>query len=524
VVRGRAPRHRGVYVGEVIKVLQHAVQVKTTIDLKPGDGLVFDAASWRSPDEKEEGGSIYSVKHLKGEVLLEFANHQIDFSRIRKGDLVWRTHDPQLAKIYKPITDATEAVYTRPLSFSVKARASEELVVTATSENKSVTVRGNIKLEPAQKRALDKHYLHEHLGKLGGTPFHLENVSLDAKDSLFVPVSEINALRREAVERLLALRIVQDKTASKLVMQQTLEHLESHVQSISTHHTRLHVLVRTPEQLEAALEMNPESITLDYLELYGLKPSVEKIKAVGIRCRVASPRILKPTEQNVLKFLLSLECEILVRSTGLLYDLQHAKGVMYSGDFSLNCANAISAHMYLDMGVSSITPTHDLNAQQIADLTKYVLPEKLEVIAYQHLPVFHTEHCVFCRFLSAGTDYTNCGHPCESHRIALKDKQGREHPVMADVGCRNTVFGAEAQTAAKHLEMWLKAGLRDFRLEFVHETALQVKEVIKAFQQAFAGQKSFGWLEQQLKHLSPTGITEGSLFVPEDFSHLPPLL
>jgi U32 family peptidase len=71
------------------------------------------------------------------------------------------------------------------------------------------------------------------------------------------------------------------------------------------------VLVRTPEQLTAALAVRPASITLDYLDLYGLKPAVERVKTAGIRCRVASPRILKPAEQAVVCFLLSLACEVL---------------------------------------------------------------------------------------------------------------------------------------------------------------------------------------------------------------------
>ncbi len=524
VVRGRAPRHRGVQVGQVTQVFRNEIQVKTDIEIKAGDGLVFDAASWRSPDEKEEGGNVYSVELSQDNIVsLEFGNGQIDYSRIRAGDLVWRTHDPQLAKIYKPIIEASEPLYTRALSFKVQATLDNPLVISAnTQEGLSVMVKGNIVAALAQKRALDEAYLREHLGKLGATPFHLQDVSLDASEALFVPVSEINALRREAVEQLLELRIQKPKAQTKLVMQETLEHLQNQP---SLQHTpaRLHVLVRTAEQLEAAFEMHPESITLDYLELYGLKPSVEKIKSAGVRCRVASPRILKPTEQNILKFLLSLDCEILVRSGGLLQDLKD-KGLKLTGDFSLNAANAISANLFLEMGLNSITPTHDLNAQQIADLTQYVAAENLEVISYQHLPVFHTEHCVFCRFLSTGTDYTNCGHPCETQRMALKDKQGRQHPVMADVGCRNTVFGAEAQSGAKHLELWLQAGLRDFRLEFVHESGLQTKQVIAAFQQTLSGQKQASWLEKELKRLSPSGITEGSLFVPEDFSHLPQLL
>lgn len=537
VVRGRAPRHRGVQAGEVVKVLRNAVHVKAKLELKRGDGLVFDAASWRSPDEKEEGGSVYNVQLIKDNVvLLEFGNGEIDFSRIRVGDLLWRTHDPQLNRIYKPITEAKEPVYTRPVNFEAVARRGEFLSITATIENGlGATAVSSVRLELASKRALDENILREHLGKLGGTAFHLGDVKLDSSEILFIPISELNAIRRNLVEQLVTLRTQQTKTETHQVIASELEKLpninEHDISArgfnpLSTQvKTSLHILVRTPEQLGAALETKPESITLDYLELYGLKPSVEKVKAAGILCRVASPRILKPTEQNVLKFLLSLECDIVVRSGGLLYDLQQLPDKpKLIGDFSLNAANVLSAQMFLEQGLESITPTHDLNAEQIADLAKRIDPEKIEVIAYQHLPVFHTEHCVFCRFLSTGTDYTNCGHPCEKHRVALRDKQGRLHPVMADVGCRNTVFGAEAQTGAKHLQMWLEVGLTQFRLEFVHESAAQVKQVTTAFQKALSGEKSFEVLQKELAKISPSGVTEGSLFIPQDFSHLPQLL
>jgi hypothetical protein len=35
--------------------------------LKPGDGVVFDAADWRSPEEPEEGGRVFAARsHLNG--------------------------------------------------------------------------------------------------------------------------------------------------------------------------------------------------------------------------------------------------------------------------------------------------------------------------------------------------------------------------------------------------------------------------------------------------------------------------
>jgi putative protease len=282
---------------------------------------------------------------------------------------------------------------------------------------------------------------------------------------------------------------------------------------------QLHLLVRNAEQLAAAIELRPASITLDYLDLYGLRPSVERVKQSGIAARVASPRVLKPGEARILNFLLSLDCAILVRPAGLLHALRDVEHPPLTGDFSLNAANSLTAETYLALGVDRLTPTHDLNAAQVAELARTSGASKIEVVAYQHLPVFHTEHCVFCRFLSTGTSYKDCGRPCEKHRVELQDSSGRAHPVLADVGCRNTVFGAEAQEASRHLDSWKRAGIRHFRLEFVHEPAEEVKQVGRAFASALAGKITLQQLAAELKRTAQT--TEGSLFIPADYLKLP---
>ena len=192
------------------------------------------------------------------------------------------------------------------------------------------------------------------------------------------------------------------------------------------------------------------------------------------------------------------------------------------GDFSLNAANAVTAAEFFELGLSHLTPTHDLNAAQVAELARQSGADRIEAVAYQHLPVFHTEHCVFCRFLSTGTSYLDCGRPCEEHRVALRDDAGRAHPVMADVGCRNTVFGAEAQHAGRHLDGWLAAGIRRFRLEFVHESARAGHARQRgSFEDVLAGRRPAGELAQLLARAAPQGLTEGSLYVPEGYLTLP---
>jgi hypothetical protein len=85
---------------------------------------------------------------------------------------------------------------------------------------------------------------------------------------------------------------------------------------------------------------------------------------------------------------------------------------------------------------------------------------QLEAIVHQHLPIFHTEHCVFCRFLSTGNSYLDCGRPCEANALHLRDGAGHDHLVLADEGCRNTVFNAQAQSGAGPLKNGLAA--RDY--------------------------------------------------------------
>jgi len=512
VVRGRAPRHRGLLMGRVDRVLVDAVVVAAK-GVKAGDGVVFDSADWRSPQEPEEGGRVFEARTQRdGKLELRFANRAVNFSRIRAGDLVWRTSDPDLDKVVRALP-----VHSQIVDVKAIARESAPLETTWTLRDRpvSVSVAGPI-LERAEQRTLTSEQLTQQLGRLGGTPYAMGKLELSIEGSPFAPVSVLNKLRRAAVQALSEVQ-ARPRQIEVHAVSPTLQRPSP----TATVTPQLHVLVRTPEQLEAAIAMRPASITLDYLELYGLRPSVERVQEAGLEARVASPRVLKPAEERIVHFLLKLECPILVRSAGLLDSLRQMDPPELFGDFSLNAANAVTARMLLDLGLSRLTPTHDLNAAQIVGLTEAVAGLSLEPVAYHHLPVFHTEHCVFCRFLSKGTSHLDCGHPCEKHRIALRDERGNAHPVMADVGCRNTVFGAEAQEASSHLGVWLDAGLRHFRLEFVHESPEQVTRVIRAFRDTLAGRHTFDELARTLKRISPTGTTEGSLFVPKGYASLP---
>jgi putative protease len=215
-------------------------------------------------------------------------------------------------------------------------------------------------------------------------------------------------------------------------------------------------------------------------------------------------------EEWTLKQVRSCEADgYLVRN----YDhLQFFTGDRRIGDFSLNIANRLSADYFKNkFGLERVTASYDLNFTQLEALLRAAPPAWFEVTIHQHIPMFHMEHCVFCAFLSQGTDYTNCGRPCDRHDLKLRDRVGAEHPVKADVGCRNTVFNALAQTGADYVSRMISLGVRHFRLEFLNESPGQVTQTIGKYQQLLRGEISGSEVWRELKLLNQLGVTRGQI-------------
>lgn len=527
LVDGTFPKSRGVYLGKVEQILRDGVVCRLEAPLKRGDGIVFDAGD---PTKKEEGGRVYDVRR-KGVKLEGGADEgwvvdivpgrsDVDLRRLHVGDRIWKTNDPALDKALRQTYETEKPYRVFPVDVRVEGRTGEKLTTWWTDVQKGVTVQvdSEIALETAQKRPMDAALLEEQFGRLGGTIFQLNTLEVRLEGEVIVPMRELNNIRRRAVELLAG-----ERPKPPVYVKRQVEVYSDAAAGTGAVRGRvdskLTALCRSLPQVEAALAAGVKSIYADFEFIKQFPAAVEAVRKAGAEIALATPRIHMPGENGYHANILRLQPDaVLVRNTGALYYyLRHrqenpgARHPRLIGDFSLNIANHKAVDLFLEAGCDLVTPSYDLNIQQMIDLLERSDTSRMEIVIHQHLPMFHTEHCVYCTFMSEGTDFTNCGRPCEDHRASLQDRIGMAHPVRVDEGCRNTVYNAIEQSGAEYLNHFRDLGVAAYRVEFLEETPDQVTEVIDLYNRALRGEISGTQVWKTLKATNQLGVTRGQL-------------
>jgi len=519
LVHARFGKKRGVYLGEVTRVYadREAITLNPIADIKAGDGIVFDCGH---PEVREEGGRVYEVFKGNGnnsETMLSFGRGAVNFRQVSIGDRLWKTSDPELDKKVRQTYAGDVPQFQRSIDLEIHGEVNQPLIAIARDEMGSVVqVESEILLVPAQNQPLTTDKLKTQLGRMGNTPVCLGNLTNHLVGDLMLPVSALNHIRRELVNKLTEIR--SQPKQWQLSPTGQLKDLLPEVGKVVLNPPQLIILVRKLDQIPAAIA---SGAVLIYCELEDPRKYREAVQLVRTAKQtninppqifVAPPRITKTGENWILEQVRSSDADgYLIRN----YDqLEFFKTDRCVGDFALNVANPLTAdHFYQNYTLERLTASYDLNIDQLTALIRSCPRDWFEVTIHQHMPMFHMEHCVFCAFLSDGTDYRNCGRPCEEHQVKLRDRVGTEHILQADAGCRNTVFNGVAQTGAEYIHRLIELGVYNFRIEFVDESPAQISQTIGYYQQLLGGQISGTELWKDLNLIDRLGVTRGSLGV-----------
>jgi len=510
-------KKRGILLGTVRAVGRNYIEIENRKSLqptqsdgqafkiehaKPGDGVVFENLA---DTNHEQGGRIYAVTGNR----LTFEQGRLDPDKIAVGTRVWKTSDPalerELKKSWQARIEGTDARKS-PLTLLFSGQAGQPLAVQAGE----ITVTSRTPLQPAQKFGLTPAALADIFSRLNDTPYRLEALDYDQLGAVYLAKSDLNHLKHELVKALEA-REVASRQSPGVTLREALDDL------YSTLHTppsailpSLPVLCRTTEQIEAALHCGIQTLYADFEDIRRYKEAVSLARGCA-EIFLATPRIQKAGEQGFFKLIEKAAPDgVLIRNVGAISYFQNSP-LRTVGDFSLNVSNPASAAVFLSRGLERVTISYDLNITQVLALLAAAPADRFELTIHQHMPMFHMEHCVFAAFLSKGSTFLDCGRPCDTHRVHLRDRVGIAHPLRADVGCRNTLFNAAAQTGAAHFEDLRAAGLRHFRIELLEETPAETVKILSVYQALLGGKSSGKSLWRDLKAQAQLGVTRGTL-------------
>lgn len=504
LVDGTYSAHRGVELGKILAVKNKMISVKSTTTLKAGQGLLI------IHHKEEVGSKIFAVKKIGDTQEVELTNK----IEVAAGDTVYLNSDEVNNRKWQKGWSSREFQKRIPLDMKITGRLDSQLVVEVTDpEGRSLKVLSEENLSLAQSRPLSAHDILIELGSLGASVYSQGRTVVEMDDNLFINHKVLKNVRKTLIEKMNELRLKRDTAPVKPFPQ-------IKFQEKSSADGKLTILLRSKKQVETMagefnqikpLMSNIFAVILDFEFGKDYGPSIEMVRSLGLKVALATTRILKPKEYYNLNTLIRHNPDfILVRNLGALNYLKEKSQISLIGDFSLNITNSHSLDYVLSKGLTSVNLSYDLNQEQLLGLIN-AHPAGVEVTIHQYMPEFHMEHCVFAAFLSQGHSFKDCGKPCESHELKLKDPYNNWHYLKADQECRNTFFKATPQSASFMIDELKKRGVKHFRMEALDEAGNELMLKVKTYLELVSGIVTSQQLVEKLKMVETYGLSTGQL-------------
>lgn len=351
-----------------------------------------------------------------------------------------------------------------PVDLHFSAAESGLKLTVSDGETAALTVTDPAPVERAQNRPATRETVEKNLSKTGGTPFFVRDMEIKLADGLMLPASRLNALRREALDRLLAQR-------GEPPCRRWIPFQNSEIRHTNDRFIGYTVEVRSLAQIAPALcENPPATIYCDLRALTDDPDAVRPLVARGLPLAAQLPRIWHDRERDDLTRRLDLLKKlgietVCAQNLGQL-ELLRGRGFTVHGGFGLNAANSRTLDTLAELGVSRQTLSFELRLPQMRDLDK---PVETELIVYGHLPLMIFENCAIRR----KTGKCNC----KNGLTCLTDRTGQAFPLLPAYGCRNELFNSQPVWLADRPGDYERLGVQYGRVMFTTEPPARCAEV-----------------------------------------------
>jgi len=460
----KKPNHIGIPIGEVIGYNPNKghVKVKLSKNLNLGDGIVINDSSCKISElmdgkhniKSANKGQIITIGRIKG--------------KIRNGDRVYRT---VLEKLNKEIIQfSSKENVKRDIAAKVYLKENEniKLEIQDLESKIEISLEEETVVSKAQHNGLSKKRIEEQLSKTGNTPFEIKQIQIIAGENITVPISALNSIRRNALERLEEKLLHSFKRNIKVKLDN-----EDIIDNKQNSHVKVSILLNIiKNEIDYSKLTNLDNM---YIPFRLFLSSKEKVKEI---CENFNTYVLLPaiTKSNYEKLIENNLREILDKKIKgiVISNLSHLKilekyeneikDLDIIANYTLNILNNNTVRELQKFKVSKYIASPELDKESIQELKGNI--EK-ETIVYGRMLLMTSEYCVI------GT-LKNCSRLCEKGTYKLKDRMGFKFPIYTDkINCNNLIYNSKITSIS-----WKELNTDSIRIDILEETAEEIQNII----------------------------------------------
>lgn len=445
------PNNYGFEIGRVVKVHNNKIWIKLFKTLNKGDQIrvesknVFEEIS--IPVLKLFDASFNAIESSDKTVIVDSRDYKIDINA-----KVYKTKDIKFVNDTEKKLNKNEDYKKIRVNMELTGKIGEQLLLKIEYQNfKAYAKAENVALEALSKPTTEEN-IYTQLSKLNNTPYQLGELKLNLDENIFIPLKELNELRRKAISNLDSVRLHKkvglNKPKAVVPLKCDLINPEITVQ------------VYTQEQFEAAKEL-------------------------GIKHIYFKNFVRRNSENYVNEY-----DEILFGGIGAI-EYYKSKNKVLVSDYSLNVTNYETVAILSSKGVNRITLSNEICKDDISNLVrdyfdKYQTYPNLELIVYGRTCLMHSKYCPLKRL-------NMCGK-CKTDKYALKDKFA-SFPITFNDDCTTNIWNSKTLNNIDEINSL--SGVNYFRLVFTTESKKQTKEIISQFIEKLKGNDDSSSFDKQ---------------------------
>ena len=471
----KRPNHSGTKAAETLQSHGRKMQLRACEDLNAGD--ILDREDARA----KEGKQITLNSPVRSGKTFEVPD---PYSDSKTGD-VWRRvrNESLLARLR---SDHVAAETKEKIKGIFKVRRNEHAILEVSLQDVCVRVEGAAAQE-ASGKGTDQSIIEKQLRKTGETPFEFEKLTVYADEKLYLPLPELNRMRREALKKLeeeicrkfrripamqgAAKRKVREEAAPEEYSQQP----------------EMICCVESPAQLCGLTDLaGLGCVYLDSRYFMNFREEnipevIRKIRDAGKKVLLVLPPVWREPVRKRFYDVFSetipgLWDGFVLKLIDQAEDFSaYRKNCRIIADFSLYTMNQSAVHFFRDLGFDRDTAPLEENYRELGARGM----TGSEMIIYGYLPVMTTAQCLL-------KNTRQCSRTAGI--MQLKDRMGKIFPVRNECGiCSNVIYNADLldlrSCAGQILSLKPKALRMNFTFEDPDECRKIAEEMIRAFRE-----------------------------------------